>query len=214
MNSLDSHQLPAECKSIWQLDFSQPSAPSRGYLGKLLINRKSTCACMVGDDRFIAVLGGKTPSGNSYRHQKSCNKAELYAINCRKSIEIKSTNFSAYDDKSKCIYNEKLHKIIVCDEYGGMESYDINKDEWIRIPSANNKFQLESQQIWISDDNPNILMRACMGFGWMNIFDDEPCHMYIHQVDLRTEKDYNSKLIWSQTQHQINGYIYPFLLRL
>ena len=108
-----------------------------------------------------------------------------------------------------------------------MELYDINKDEWSDIGLARSEFDgndtlsSECKELWIDNDNPNILMRACIESYEANsweVFNARHCNMYIDQIDVRMEKNHmNSKLIWSDIKTEIVGAMalsYSFFLRL
>eukprot|EP01084_Bolivina_argentea_P194979 334605_1 len=92
----------------------------------LNFSRYETSLCMVDNDRFIAILGGCDANYNAV----SC--AELYAINCRKSIPLPNMSLGC-SRQIKSVYHKQFHRIIAADINHGLEWYDINKDIWITI---------------------------------------------------------------------------------
>ena len=138
-------------------------------IGCLLNKRSNTSLCMVDNDRFIAILGGTLPK---------C--AELYALNCNKSIRIR--NMIQPMEYTKSIYHDKFHKIIVADRYNkGIQLYDINKDKWDIIQLQENMDDNYINDIFICNENPNYLYMIGNKYN----------HCFVDKVDLRMKQFIN-----------------------
>ena len=57
------------------------------------------CACLVDNDRFIAIFG-------------HCSLAELYAINCEKSIPLSQDDIDLRNVNSKWLYHDQFRNFI------------------------------------------------------------------------------------------------------
>ena len=138
---------------------------------KLKRMRFNTSACMV-DDRFIAILGG-------YRESKKVNYGELYALNCDKSIWLRTMINKRQNARS--VYHDKYHKIIVGGEdvKDGIESYDINKDKWVMLKVDLNSPYNRLQNLFISHNNPNIVFLVGL---------DLEYNVYLESMDIREEQ--------------------------
>ena len=140
---------------------------------ELLYRRESTSVCMVDGDRFIGIFGGR---GSTKADGRTTNKAELFAVNCNKSIPLKAMHRDRVNAISA--YNEDIYKIVIAGPMcltDGMEFYDINKDQWSLKPI---KMKGRVQDMFLSENNPNIVHVKARGDAKQKL---------VH-VDLRTNK--------------------------
>lgn len=195
-------------RSVWQLDLNHTEKPIQGFLGHLTINRYSTCTCLVDNNRFICVIGGIDRYSRTH-----CNNVELFAIDCRKSIEIKGVEYEFHDRSSRCIYHKEYHKIIICNKHARLDAYDINKDKWMLINAdldcecMDNKFErihwkdAIMQQLWINEEDPCLIMRSISTWRGAKM----------QQFDIRVN---GKKQIWSSDDLDFYIRDTPLLLRM
>ena len=156
----------------------------------LKYSRTWSSVCMVDNDRFISILGGiKHTVG--YRKQTldttPLHAAELYALNCKKSIKIK--NMIRARKNAHSFYHKEKHQIFISGEckMNGMECYDINKDKWSLVMDEVPFYF--TRDMFISGDDPNIVFM--MGVNSIDLWE-------LHRIDLRMNIDKDESLLLKQ----------------
>eukprot|EP01084_Bolivina_argentea_P159892 278490_1 len=175
----------AKCKNVIDaLNLNQTNLKWKRFAMNLTYQRYATSVCMVDNDRFISIVGGMDNTGNN--HYETLETAELYALNCKKSIALK--NMNKKKSASSSIYHNLYHKIIVAGEkdHHGMEWFDINKDKWVTIM---NTLPINLNNMFISNEDPNLVFIAgscadMLGLGNVQILTEEH---ELYQIDLRED---------------------------
>ena len=134
--------------NIYGIDFNAKRLKWTQLDGTLIKWRARTGICMVDNDRFIARLGGFSCEPGADR------AAELYALNCHRSIKI--SDLCKPRRWPFSTYSNKFHKIIVGGSKHGIEWYDINKDCWNII--TENIEMKRLRDMHISPINPNVII--------------------------------------------------------
>eukprot|EP01083_Nonionella_stella_P005704 16472_1 len=115
---------------------------------KLKYQRYRPSACMIDNDRFIGIVGGESPLRGI-----PLKKFEIFSKNANASIALKESTLH-HDHDSTSLYHEMFHKVICgCGKSGGIEWYDINKDEWTVLCAP----LTSAVSMWKSPVNPNVL---------------------------------------------------------
>eukprot|EP01083_Nonionella_stella_P156148 505248_1 len=198
MNGLTANSVRGHGRTIYSLSLSDEQQTMKGnHLNnddtwqwniqstKLKRMRFNTSCCMVDHGRFIAILGG-------YRDSKKINYGELYALNLDKSIWFKCMTKARQNACS--LYHDTYHKIIIGGEdiKDGLESYDINKDDWRMLKTYNTTVSPYNrlQNLWVSENNPSILFLVGV---------DLEYNVYLESIDMRQKQQRENILIHSKS---------------
>lgn len=166
------------------------------FVGYLECARYDTCSCMVDNNKYIAIMGGYIDVGDgAHTNKKTSHILELYDIQNQKCII--DNGFGAeceyeYGKVSRSLYHGELNKIIVCNEYGRMECYDMIQNEWMQIVSCQTEQRCLRQQIWICEDNPHIVIRSYNPY--ISPYESKSVdhdRLFIEYVDMRIDSSRN-----------------------
>ena len=183
--------MTTDFRNLYSLDLTKSDSMCgwNDNTKNLFYRRTNMSLCLVDKDRFIAILGGTDEDEYLFETSKY---AELYAINCDKSVALKEMNYG-YGHDAVSIYHNKFHKIIIA-ENERMEWHDINKDKWIVLSSNNGQDKGRIIDICVDDDNPNIV--------YITSFGRDGCGVRVYENDLRI-KSGNSRII--ESDEDISG---------
>ena len=153
--------------------------------------------CMVDKDQFIACFSQKTKFFESSTSNPI--SLDLYALNCKRSIALKDLDIKYNIGYLQSIYHDKFHKIIICGKQGVTKWYDINMDKWMNISNGTLPRHSRVKQVWISENNPNMIYRTYNDEGEDSIWSIEN-KFEIQEMDLRIKNGMcSTKTVFTRT---------------
>ena len=142
--SLDMSSTLNKINNIWRWEFVTDT---------LKYKRRDTSICMVDQDKYIAILGGKDLNG------WKCNKVELYSLQCNTTIDLASMPINSHATNGSSVYHAQNHQIISVSPSYNLTVYEINKDHWhcSRVETPRDYGSRRPQRVYLSSSNPNVL---------------------------------------------------------